>query len=194
MPTGTTRRTHSIAAIAVSAITAIATLPATAQDSTGTPTARVAAYDILRMRATPDGEWMTATAIAVRADTVIATVHPSRGRSPVTVRVMLDTLAAVERRTIRPGSRAMAAAEGLYWGTIAGGIVGWLAGAAYGTVAGGTTWNEGGERGMLIGASTLGIGGAITLGSRHMRGDNGPESIRVEWVPLAVGPRADRAR
>jgi hypothetical protein len=165
-----------------------------AQDSTGVRAVRVIAYDVVRFRPAAGAPWVVGTVVAVSGDTLTAHLHSTRRASPASVRLSLDTVSAIERRVLRPGSRTMAAAEGLYWGTIAGGVFGWLAGATYGSLAGGTTWGEGAERGVLIGAPALGIGGAITLGSRHMRGDNGPESVRVEWVPVSVGSRADRSR
>jgi hypothetical protein len=141
----------------------------------------VQSYDIVRLRATAAARWIVGTVIATAGDTLTVALHGTPA-SALASRVALDTIASIERRVLVPGSRAKAAAEGLYWGLIAGGIMGWLGGATYGALAGGTTWSEGGERGVLVGASAIGLGGAITLGTRHMRGDNGPESIRVEWV------------
>lgn len=179
--------------IAASALRLVAPAALPCQDAATLGAPRSAdAYDVVRIRPTTKSPWILGTVVAVAGDTLMVALHSS-ARATAPTRIVLDTISAIERRVVVPGSRTMAAAEGLYWGAIAGGVIGWLSGVTYGAVAGGTTPWEGGERGVVIGASALGAAGAITLGVRHMRGDNGPESVRVEWVPIPVSTRIDRS-
>jgi hypothetical protein len=142
-------------------------------------------YDIVRFRSFGESRWIVGTVTGVSGDTIVVALHDAPPATPA-ARLALDTVHALERQARLPGSRVRAAGEGFFWGAIAGGIMGWLGGATYGALAGGTTWSEGGANGALVGASALGVAGAVTLGTRHMRGDNGPESIRLVWVPVPL--------
>ena len=187
-------RTPTAILLGAFAIAALVPYAAIGQDVSAVSVPRPAqAYDAVRIRASHGGRWTAATVTGVAGDTIVLMMHGAPVGAPA-VRVALDTIAAIDRRVVVPGSRAKAAAEGFYWGAIAGGIAGWLAGAGYGAVAGGTTPREGGERGVMMAAPALGVAGAITLGARHMRGDNGPESVRFEWVPIVRSAAIVRPR